>query len=46
VQVEAEPQRVRLEPGSRQVQWTYADGWVEAHLEAVAIHDIIAVDCR
>ncbi len=37
------PRRVSLEPGERKVEWTYADGWVEAHIETAGIHDILAV---
>ncbi len=44
VNVPEEPRRVTLEPGERRLQWGYADGSVEAHVEAVAIHDIIAIE--
>ncbi len=44
VQVGDEPQRVTLEPGGRQLQWSYADGWVEAQVEEIGIHDIIAIE--
>ena len=38
------PQRVRLQPGDREPDHTYSDGWLDVTIPQVHIHDIIVVE--
>jgi hypothetical protein len=37
----AQPRQVLIQPGDRQVEWTYRDGELRLALPSVAIHDIV-----
>ena len=43
VRTDREPREVRLEPGGRKVDWSYASGWMEAEIDSVGIHDIVVI---
>ncbi len=43
VRRDRKPRKVRLEPHSRKVDWSYDSGWVEARIDSVGIHDILVI---
>ena len=43
LRVEKRPAAATLEPGGRQLAWSYENGWLVASLPRVDIHDIVAV---
>jgi len=43
VRVEKPPAQLSLEPGGRIVAWDHHDGWVEARVPSVSIHEIVVI---
>jgi hypothetical protein len=44
LRLEQAPQRVRLQPGDREPEHAYSDGWLHVTIPEVAIHDIIVIE--
>lgn len=43
VRVGQRPESVSLEPGGRDLRWSYEDGWLSARVRSVGIHEILVV---
>ncbi len=40
----AKPKKVQLLPLGETPEWSYKDGWIEARVPSVAIHNVLAID--
>ena len=43
VRLDQRPNHVRLEPGGRALDWSFADGWLEVAVNRVHIHEIVVI---